>query len=215
MVANRQQYARSRDREDDDDGPSRFIVPPVGGNTASPGATVKQLPTTVRIFPYGVSRSRLDRAIAESHVPALIARDVSDADVVVALKATYKREPGKMREATQKRLPVYMVKSNTYAQINDSIREIFRLGPAEEEAGVDSAEDALLEAQEGIDMVKQSGEAARPVRRQLLHAPLAAPTRGALPTGIGKRGRGTQPPRPHPARRRVNSLDRINRIFQD
>ena len=151
--------ARSRDGADDEDGPSRFVVPPVGGNTASPGAAVKQLPTTVRIFPYGVSRSRLDRAIAESHVPALIARDVSDADVVVALKATYKREPGKMREATQKRLPVYMVKSNTYAQINDSIREIFRLGPAEEETAVDSAEDALVEAQEGIDVVKTSGEA--------------------------------------------------------
>ena len=167
--------ARSRDAEDDDDAPARFIVPPIGGNTASPGATVKQLPTTVRIFPYGVSRSRLDRAIAESHVPALIARDVSDADVVVALKATYKREPGKMREATQKRLPVYMVKSNTYAQINDSIREIFRLGPAEEESSsVDSAEDALLEAQEGIDVVKQSGEpldlsAANSYLRRLQH----------------------------------------------
>ena len=38
--------------------------------------------------------------------PAYIARDIADADVVIALKATYKREPGKMREAAQRRLPV-------------------------------------------------------------------------------------------------------------
>ena len=197
--------ARSRDVDDEEDGPARFLVPPVGGNTASPGATVKQMPATVRIFPYGVSRSRLDRAIAESRVPALIARDVSDADVVVALKATYKREPGKMREASQKRLPVFMVKSNTYAQINDSIREIFRLGPSEEEASVDTAEDALLEAQEGIDVVKQSGEALDLSPANSYMRRLAAPACGAVPTGFGKRGRGTQPPRSHPARRRVKS----------
>ena len=152
--------ARDLDTQDDNDGEStsRFIVPPAGGSTVSPGASVKTLPPTIRIFPYGVSRSRLDRAVAETRVPAQIARDVGDADVVVALKATYKREPGKMREAAQRRLPVYVVKSNTYAQIAGSIREIFRLGPATEEPE-DTTEDALLEVQEGIDFVKQSGEA--------------------------------------------------------
>lgn len=127
-----------------------------GGSLAV--VSTKPLPATVRIFPYGVSRSRLDRAIAETRVPAYIARDVADADVVIALKATYKREPGKMREAAQRRLPVYVVKSNTYAQIAGSIREIFRLAPSSEEPE-DTTEDALLEAQEAIDLVKQSGEA--------------------------------------------------------
>ena len=53
-----------------------------------PTAPTKTLPATVRIFPYGVSRSRLDRAIAENRVPAYVARDISDADAVLALKAT-------------------------------------------------------------------------------------------------------------------------------
>jgi len=149
---------RDSDAAEDSESTTRFTVPPAGGHTTDPGATVKPLPATVRIFPYGVSRSRLDRAVAETRVPAQIARDVGDADVVVALKATYKREPGKMREAAQRRLPVYVVKSNTYAQIAGSIREIFRLGPATEEPE-DTTEDSLLEAQEGIDIVKQSGEA--------------------------------------------------------
>lgn len=134
----------------------QFFTPPTAGASTT-NASAKPLPSTVRIFPYGVSRSRLDRAIAETRVPAYIARDVGDADVVLALKATYKAEPGKMREAAQRRLPVYVVKSNTYAQIAGSIREIFRLGaPSEEKEN--PMEIALLEAQEGVDRVKQTNE---------------------------------------------------------
>ncbi len=125
---------------------------------ALPVNTTRPLPSTVRIFPYGVSRSRLDRAIAESRVPAYIARDLSDADVVIALKATYKREPNKMREAAQKRMPIYVVRSNTYAQIATSIREVFRLAPIGEDKEV-LMETALQEAQDAISMVKQTREA--------------------------------------------------------
>jgi stage III sporulation protein SpoIIIAA len=156
----RQRAGQRSDEEVGDAGESsaRFIAPPPGGSTLSPAATTRPLPATVRIFPYGVSRSRLDRAIAEIHVPAYIARDVGDADVVVALKATYKREPGKMREAAQRRLPVYVVKSNTYAQIAGSVRDIFRLAPAPADEEADEMSEALLEAQEAIDAVKQTNE---------------------------------------------------------
>jgi stage III sporulation protein SpoIIIAA len=114
--------------------------------------------TTLRIFPYGVSRSRMERAIAEMRVPAFIARDVQDADVVLALKSTYQREPGKMREANQKRLPIYTVKSNTYAQIAGCVREVFGL-PAVEGSEENSMEIALVEAQEAIEMVKATNHA--------------------------------------------------------
>lgn len=113
---------------------------------------------TMRVFPYGVSRSRLERAIAENHVPCHIARDLSDADVVVALKATYKREPGKMREAAQRRLPIYTVRSNTYTQIANCIRGLFGMTPSyqNEEEELD---DALQETHEAIAMVRETNEA--------------------------------------------------------
>ena len=100
----------------------------------------------------------MERAIAEMHVPAFIARDVQDADVVIALKSTYQREPGKMREANQKRLPIYTVKSNTYAQIAGCVREVFGL-PAMEGSEENSMEIALVEAQEAIEMVKATNHA--------------------------------------------------------
>jgi stage III sporulation protein SpoIIIAA len=152
------------DLNEDDEGEQERggarLTPRAGASTAGPvnDVAARPLPATVRIFPYGVSRSRLDRAIAETHIPAYIARDVGDADVVVALKATYKREPGKMREAAQRRLPIYVVRSNTYAQIAGCIREMFGIksgGESEE----DEMESALIETQDAIDRVKQSGEA--------------------------------------------------------
>lgn len=130
--------------------------------TATEGAAAtatKPLPTTVRIFPYGVSRSRLDRAIIESRLPAYIARDIADADVVIALKATYKREPGKMREASQRRLPVSVVRSNTYAQIANSVREIFGMKPDVIEETEDELDEGLNEVQDAVELVKRNGEA--------------------------------------------------------
>lgn len=158
---------RNRNADSDDtetDFRSRPRLVPLTGNngsalaTASGGSTAataptKTLPATVRIFPYGVSRSRLDRAIAENRVPAYVARDISDADAVLALKATQKRDPGKMREAGQRKLPVYVVRSNTYAQIANSVREIFGMS-AIPETEEEAMENALLEAQDGVDKVK-------------------------------------------------------------
>lgn len=140
---------------------------------AEPEKPTRALSGTVRVFPYGVSRSRIDRAIADSHLPAYIARDVADADVVVALKSTYQRDPGKMREANQRRLPVFVVRSNTYAQIAACIREVFGL-KSEVETEDSAMENSLIEAQEAIEMVKETNHAidlapANPYTRRLQH----------------------------------------------
>ncbi|MCS6950042.1 MAG: R3H domain-containing nucleic acid-binding protein [Armatimonadota bacterium] len=117
----------------------------------------KQLPSTVRIFPYGVSRNRLERAIRELRVPAYIVRDVQQADVVIALKANARREPARMKEASVRGLPVYVVKSNTYAQIASSVQDIFAMRPPEgwddSEPTLDPTEAALLETEAAIHEV--------------------------------------------------------------
>jgi stage III sporulation protein SpoIIIAA len=101
---------------------------------------------SVRIFPYGVNRNRLDRAILETHVPATIARDIGEADAVLALKASYRREPSKMREGSAKSLPTYIIKSNTYAQIANAVRDMCHMGSLEK----GYVDEAMLEAEEGI-----------------------------------------------------------------
>lgn len=127
------------------------------GNRADIEPPAKKSPTqTVRVFPYGVSRSRLERAIINLRVPAVVAREINEADVIVALKATFRREPAKLQEARGRSLGVYVVKSNTYVQIESVLREIFGMGasfaPTDEET-------ALIEAEEAIEQVQSTGEA--------------------------------------------------------
>ena len=123
---------------------------------SAPAPSVRrESPQSLKIFPYGVSRSRLDRAIRETRVPAYIAREIGEADVVMALKASYRKEPGKMREASARHLPTYVIKSNTYAQIAGAVRDMFQMGALEE----GDTDEALREAEEGIQKALDSGEA--------------------------------------------------------
>ena len=111
---------------------------------------MRPLPSIIKIFPYGVSRNRLERAIRELRVPAYITKDANEATVVIALKAHFRREPVKLREAS-KNTPTYVVKSNTYTQIANSVREMFNLKGSDEDV-------ALREAEEAIERVMEDGE---------------------------------------------------------
>jgi stage III sporulation protein SpoIIIAA len=116
---------------------------------ASPSGvpSAKALPQIIRIFPYGVSRSRLERAIRTLRVPAYITKEVNDADVLIALKANYRKEPARLQDGIERNLPNYVIKSNTYIQIENVLREIFQMTvPAsEEDVAVQEAEEAVEE----------------------------------------------------------------------
>jgi stage III sporulation protein SpoIIIAA len=112
----------------------------------------RPLPEIVKVFPYGVSRNRLERAIRELRVPAYITKDISESSVVLTLKSHEKRVVPIFQEAKRRNVPVYTVKSNTYSQISGVLRDVFDLGPSNEE------EEALLEAEEAIQRLLENGE---------------------------------------------------------
>jgi stage III sporulation protein SpoIIIAA len=112
-------------------------------------------PTTWRIFPYGVSRSRLDKALRDLRIPAYVARDVSDADVMLVIKSTFQRRPPKVREAMTKQIPIVVVRSNTYAQIASAMRELQTTDGGAKESTEDRA---LREAEEGIEYVMNNAQ---------------------------------------------------------
>jgi Uncharacterized protein conserved in bacteria len=74
-------------------------------------------PRVVRIFPYAVSRNRLERAIREVRLPAEVTQSLPDADLVVTLKGQYRKMPKRLKEAEQRGLPIHVVRSNTLHQI--------------------------------------------------------------------------------------------------
>ncbi|MEO7715253.1 MAG: R3H domain-containing nucleic acid-binding protein [Capsulimonas sp.] len=127
---------------------SRIAPPAADGGPAAPTlSNGKALPATVTIFPYGVSRSRLERAIRTLRVPAFIGNNVKDGDVIIALKANYRKEPAKLQEGISRNIPTYVIKSNTYVQIENVLREIFRMPIeiSEEDMAVQLAEEAIEE----------------------------------------------------------------------
>jgi len=98
----------------------------------------------VAIFPYGISRNKIERAIANLGVVASIARKWDDADVVLALKTLEKKESDKLRSIAAENVPIYSIKTNTTAQVMAALKDIFNL------PSIDAEEVALREAGEAI-----------------------------------------------------------------
>ena len=98
----------------------------------------------VRIFPYGVSRAKIERAIGSLRVPAMIARKSDEADVVLTLKALERRDNGKLREIAAQNIPIFALKTNTTAQIQSCLKDLYEL------PSVDEEELALREAEEAV-----------------------------------------------------------------
>jgi stage III sporulation protein SpoIIIAA len=107
---------------------------------------------TLRVLPHGISRKRLEQAIRELQLPVIVARDVEEADVVMTLRNEYRQKPGAIREAEDRGLPIYVLKSNTILQMQASLTSIFSLE-------VDPREAALRETEEAIGLVLSHSEA--------------------------------------------------------
>ncbi|HEY3266988.1 MAG TPA: R3H domain-containing nucleic acid-binding protein [Armatimonadota bacterium] len=140
--------------------PSRGVDGPAssrhGSRLDAPLAMPHEAPLTVRVFPYGVSRNRLEKAIRELRLPMYITKDLKDADAVIALKAYARRDAARLQEAISQNKPTFVVRSNTYAQVANVLREMFNL-PLEQE--LDDEGLAMQEAEEAISRVEEIGEA--------------------------------------------------------
>jgi nucleoside-triphosphatase THEP1 len=108
---------------------------------------------SIRIYPYGVSKDRLTRAIHDLRVPASIARTPKEADVVLTLKAQEKRQPRTLKELEDEGLEVSVLRSNTVSQMKLFLQQAFGLADQASEE-----EKALTEAQEAIDRVMTFGK---------------------------------------------------------
>ena len=117
-----------------------------------------------RIYPFGVSRDRLDRAINNLHVPARIVRDMSEATMVMTLKSYYRQGSDRVRQAEDRGVPVYVLRNNTITQMERQLADVFHINAREDDDeelapprrsgnGDRQATDALLEAEQAISQV--------------------------------------------------------------
>jgi stage III sporulation protein SpoIIIAA len=108
---------------------------------------------TLRIYPYGVSKDRLMRAINDLQVSATIAKTPKEADVVLTLKAHEKRQPRTVKDLADQGLEVAIIRSNTVSQMKAFLMGAFGLENQRNEE-----ESAINEVTEAVDKVMSFGK---------------------------------------------------------
>jgi hypothetical protein len=111
------------------------------------GEPVPEDAKPLMIFPYGVSRNKIERAAHNLRVHASIARNWDDADVVLTLKTLERKESDRLRQIASENVPIYSIKTNTTTQIQNALKDIFNLPT------LDIEEIAMREAEEAIYQV--------------------------------------------------------------
>ena len=72
----------------------------------------------LHVFPFGVSRSRLEHAIANSATDMVrLVRHLAQADVVVTLRSFHRKRARVLRDAEARGVPVYVLRNNTITQM--------------------------------------------------------------------------------------------------
>jgi stage III sporulation protein SpoIIIAA len=161
---------------------------PLGVEEGAHGETVlvpggSPLPT-LRILPQGISRKRLEQAIRDLQLPVVIARDVDEADVVMTLKNEYKQKTPMLRDAEDRAMPIYVLKSNTVPQMQSSLTSIFSLEIDPREAAMRETEDAIgvvLSSSEAVELAPQNAYIRRLQHQMAERANLVSRSRGREP----------------------------------
>ena len=141
----------------------------------------------IRIYPYGVARNRLQQAAHRLGVPALIARDVSEADIVMTLRAYYRSRQQPITEAESRSIPIYVLRANTINQMEQSLAEIFNLSEGNNQNlnevtnQTESAIQAVLNGQRWVDLPPASSSIRRIQHEMARQAQLVSHSYGKDP----------------------------------
>ncbi len=131
--------------------------PATGWNGALSGFAATTGPAPLKVFPYGVGKNKVERAIRELRAPACLVSDDHEADAIIALKS-YRRQRGRPQRLGNRTARYMTVRSNTYGQIYEALRELVGV------RGTTKEQLALDEAAAGVDRVLASGDAPERLR---------------------------------------------------
>jgi hypothetical protein len=81
----------------------------------------------IRIYPYGVARNRLMQAAKRLGVPALVVRELDEAEVVMTLRTYYRSRQQTILDAEERGLSIYVLRANTVNQMEQSLADLFNL----------------------------------------------------------------------------------------
>jgi stage III sporulation protein SpoIIIAA len=110
----------------------------------------------MRVYAYGVNRSRTEQVVRAMHLPIVMTEDPTDADVVLTLKNYYRRKPQPLRDAEANGTPIYVLRGNSGSQIEEGLGRIAQM----DRAAASATTTALQETEDAISSVL---EQSRPI----------------------------------------------------
>jgi hypothetical protein len=112
----------------------RPLADPRGGSGSANAGGAQENVRVRRIFPLGVNRGRLEQAIREMGVPAMLVKAEEEADAVFVLKNMYRKQPDRVDAAQAAHVPVYMIRSDSMDRLREALSDLFQLGARISEA---------------------------------------------------------------------------------
>ena len=79
-----------------------------------------------RIYIMGIGRNRLEQAIRELGLPAVVSRDETQADAILVLKSVFRKQPDRVDAAQAARIPVYVLRSAGLDRLREALATIFQ-----------------------------------------------------------------------------------------
>ena len=181
LLAGRPEAPEIRERRED--GSVDIHTPPPAPHRPAGRADDGRRQAPRRIFPYGVSYSRLERAIRALGLATAVTPHLKDADLVLTLRGQLRKASPKLGEAQRRGLPIMSISSNTQAQIEELLSKLFAV-----EQSYDAAQH---EAERAVDTVQNE-------HRPVVLSPRPAPERRvqhmlAAERGLVSESRGREP----------------------
>lgn len=128
----------------------------------APGVPARRdITKTLRVYPYGVSQNRLKQAAKSLNLPVEVVNDLTETDVLITLRSYYRKRPQLISDAERRGTPVYVLRSNTVAQMEGAFVDIFGIDMPR-----DPFEEAMAEARKAIDEIRRGASSVELLPRE-------------------------------------------------
>lgn len=139
---------------------------------------------TIQLYAYGIARNRLLESAEYFHVPLVVVEDMMRADAVVTLKNQYRRRPKLIADAERRNIPIYVLRANTAAQIDNFLVDLFDLDMSSEKMALEETRLAIQQILSGtavVDLKPQSSYIRRQQHQMAAAARLVSESYGTEP----------------------------------
>ena len=101
---------------------------------------------TVHVYSHGVARNRLNEAAERLGVPVVVVNNLEEADLLMTLRPYYRERQKVIVEAEEKGIPIYVLRSNTTAQIEYTLASMLKMEVKEQASNWEDVEEETISA---------------------------------------------------------------------